>query len=115
MSVDSRARFNSLSRDLAAIPAAELLPPTNADSSNPAQAAFAYAMGLMGDVREAKSLAARVHGLRYKPGQLLVATDVDLSEEEVENLIQAAKDLLNIDAGGVQMVGSDSSIWRSGR
>lgn len=75
--------------------------------------AIAYALGLQGDVHEARSLAALIeHVHQIDDASVYVAIEGrTATEEEIDNLLQAFRDVMGLTADRVFITATDSAIW----
>jgi hypothetical protein len=119
METAERLRWRALEVEMKAYSIYALLPTaikaTTEEEVRALHAALAYACGLQGDVSEAKALAASITGV-VKTGQekVFVCTGLsDLTEEMVDNLIQAFSEAASIAPHDVHVVREDSSTWKA--
>lgn len=75
--------------------------------------AVAYALGLQGDIHEARSLAALIeHVHQTDDSNVYVAIEGrPASEEEIDNLLQAFGDVMGLPPAKVCVTATDSAIW----
>lgn len=108
-----------MAREMDAAPLRALMPMTykaaSPDGPQHLEVTVAYALGLQGNVSEAKQMVLAIEQVvMTAAGSIWIGTTDDLTEEMSANLIQAFSDMYGLGAGAINITRVDSAAWKSG-